>query len=155
MATLNAVLNKLTGKRDLNTGASATAVPLRAFPNDDIYFYVKRHDNSRVVRQEDPKAGKTCWRLIGSVAAAAVLVIGVLLPSAYGLLAGYQIQNLKNEAKRLEIERASLELQEAQLVSPARMERLAQEQQFSDPDAQKVVYLESRDGSSVAMNQEK
>jgi hypothetical protein len=89
------------------------------------------------------------------VAAAAVLVIGVLLPSAYGLLAGYQIQNLKNEAKRLDMERAALELTEAQLISPERMERLAREQQFSDPDAQKVVYLESRDGSSVAMNQRK
>ena len=155
MPTLNVVFNKLTGKRDPNTGAHATAVPLRAFPNDDIYFFVKRHNNSRVVRQADPKAGKNCWGLIGSVAAAAVLVIGVLLPSAYGLLAGYQIQNLKNEAKRLDMERAALELTEAQLISPERMERLAREQQFSDPDAQKVVYLESRDGSSVAMNQRK
>ncbi|MEQ1887190.1 MAG: hypothetical protein ABL967_19160 [Bryobacteraceae bacterium] len=155
MANLNVVLKKLTGKRENNTGVHATAVPLRAFPNDDIYFYVKRHDNSRVVRQIDPKAGKVAWKMIGSVAAAAVLLICVLLPSAYGLLAGYQIQTLKEEAKRLDMERAALEMQEAKLISPERMERLAREQQFSDPDAQKVVYLESRDGSSVAMNQGK
>ncbi|MEQ1947449.1 MAG: hypothetical protein ABL995_09675 [Bryobacteraceae bacterium] len=155
MAHLTAVLNKLTGKRENNTGVHATAVPLRAFANDDIYFYVKRHDNSRVVRQIDPKSGKIAWKMIGSVAAAAVLLICVLLPSAYGLLAGYRIQNLKEEAKRLDMDRAALEMTEAKLVSPERMERLAREQQFTDPDAQKVVYLESRDGSSVAMNQGK
>jgi hypothetical protein len=153
MAVLNGMFSKFTGKRNAGSGAPTAAMPLRAFANEDIYFYVKRHDNSRVVRQADPKAGRTCWRLIGSVAAAAVLLVGVLLPSAYGLLAGYQIQNLKNEAKRLEVERAALELDEARLVSPERMERLALEQQFSDPGAQKVVFLESRDASSVAMNQ--
>ena len=131
---------------------SATA-PLRAFANEDIHFFVKRIDNSRVVRQADPKAGGVCWRMIGSVGVAALLLIGVLLPSAYGLLAGYQIQSLREEAKRLATERASLELQEAKLVSPARMEELARIQQFIDPEPQKVVYLDSKDGSSVALNQ--
>jgi cell division protein FtsL len=126
-------------------------VHVRCFPNDDIYFHVKRIDNSRVVRQADPKTGGVCWRLIGSVAAAAMLLIGVLLPSAYGLLAGYQIQSLKEESKRLENQQASLELEEARLLSPERMEQLAREQQFIDPEPQKVVYLES--AHAVAMNQ--
>ena len=75
--------------------------------------------------------------------AAALLLIGVLLPSAYGLLAGYQIQSLRSEAQRLAGEQASLELQEAKLVSPARMEELARQQQFIDPEPEKVVYLDS------------
>ena len=127
------------------------AVPVRAFANDDIYFHVKRIDNSRVVRQVDPKTRRVCWRLIGSVAAAAMLLIGVLLPSAYNLLAGYQIQTLKEESKRLANDQASLELEEARLLSPERMEQLAREQQFIDPEPQKVVYLES--AHAVAMNQ--
>jgi hypothetical protein len=139
----------------MNLTTANVAVPLRAFANDDIYFFVKPIDNRSVVRQADPQARGACWTMIGSVAAAAVLLICVLLPSAYGLLAGYQLQGLKQESKRLEMERASLELDEARLVSPERMERLAVEQQFTDPDAQKVVYLESHDGSSVAMNQNK
>lgn len=129
------------------------AVPVRAFANDDIYFHVKRIDNSRVVRQADPKTGGVCWRMIGSVAAAVVLLIGVLLPSAYNLLAGYQIQTLKEESKRLATEQASLELVEAKLLSPERMEQLAREQQFTDPEPEKVVYLESTHGPAVAMNQ--
>jgi hypothetical protein len=131
------------------------AVPVRAFANEDIYFFVKRIDNSRVVRQADPRAGGVCWKMIGSVGAAALLLIGVLLPSAYGLLAGYQIQSLRSEARRLSGEQASLELQEAKLVSPARMEELARQQQFIDPEPEKVVYLDSKDGSSLALNQKR
>ena len=125
---------------------------MRAFANDDIYFYVKHIDNARVVREADPQSGGTCWRLIGSVVAAVILLIAVLLPSAYSLLAGYQIQTLRQEGDRLAAERASLELAEAQLLSPARMEELAKMQQFIDPPAQKVVYLETQQSGTVAMN---
>src|SRR5450631_2601153 len=133
-------------------GAKHAVRPVRAFANEDIYLFVKRIDNSRIVRQVDPHAGGVCWKMIGSVGAAALLLIGVLLPSAYGLLAGYQIQSLKSEAQRLAGEQASLELQEAKMLSPARMEELARQQRFIDPEPQKVVYLDSKDGSSLALN---
>src|SRR5579884_2484281 len=105
---------------------------LRPFANEDILFYVKRIDNSRVVRAADPAARGRCWKLIGSVVGAVVLLIGVLLPSAYGLMAGYQIQSLRREGQRLAAEQATLELREAQLLSPQRMEDLARQQQFVD-----------------------
>ena len=132
--------------------AMKPSIPVRVFPNEDIYFFVKRIDNRRLVRQADPQARGDCWKMIGSAGLAAMLLIGVLLPSAYGLLAGYQIQSLKEEGKRLATEQASLELQEAKLLSPARMEELARMQQFVDPEAQKVVYLDSKNGSAMAMN---
>jgi len=132
--------------------AMEPSIPVRVFPNEDIYFYAKRFDNSRLVRQADPQAREACWKMIGSVGVAAMLLIGVLLPSAYGLLAGYQIQSLQQESKRLANEQASLELQEAKLLSPARMEELARLQRFVDPEPQKVVYLDSKNGSAVAMN---
>jgi hypothetical protein len=158
MATLATVYSRVfTKSAARNAGAPQinAVAPLRAFPNEDIYFFVKRIDNSRVVRQADPQAGGVCWKMIGSVGIAASLLIGVLLPSAYGLLAGYQIQSLKEEGKRLAAEQASLELQEAKLLSPARMEELAREQQFVDPEPQKVVYLDSKDGSSLALNKKR
>jgi len=160
MATLATVYSKIFTHDASRVSASPRSVaaripaaaPLRAFANEEIYFFVKRIDNSRVVRQADPKAGGVCWKMIGSVGIAAMLLIGVLLPSAYGLLAGYQIQSLREEAKRLSGQQASLELQEAKLLSPARMEELARMQQFIDPEPQKVVYLDSKDGSSLALN---
>ena len=77
-----------------------------------------------------PQARASCWKLIASAGAAAVLLIGILLPSAYGLLAGYQIQSLKQEQSRLMTERSALELEEAKLLSPARLEELARSQSF-------------------------
>ncbi len=127
-----------------------TSIRVPVFPNEDIYFFSKRIDNSQVARESDPKARGTCWKLIGSAGLAVVLLIGVLLPSAYGLMAGFEIQSLRQEAQRLATEQTSLELKEATLLSPARMEELARMQQFIDPPAQKVVYLDSK--SSLAMN---
>ncbi len=126
---------------------------VRPFANEDILFYVKRIDNTGVVRASDPAARGICWKLIGSMVGAAVLLIGVMLPSAYGLMAGYQIQSLRQESQRMAAEQASLELHEAQLLSPARMEELAREQQFTDPAPQKVVYLDGQgQPGTLAMN---
>ena len=159
MATLATVYSRLfqrgfeqaaKARTESMRGSRGTA--LRAFANDDIFLFVKRFDNSKVVREADPKARGTCWKLIGSVVAAVMLLISVLLPSAYGLLAGYQIQSLRQEGDRLSTEQSSLELAEAQLLSPARMEELARLQEFIDPPAQKVVYLENAQSGTVAMN---
>jgi hypothetical protein len=161
MATMANIFNRFFDRDGEPTRAHArpaqmpdarTRVP--AFANDDIYFFMKRIDNSGVVRHADPKARGTCWKLIGSAVGAAVLLVGVLLPGAYSLLAGYQVQSLKIEAQRLASEQASLELVEAQLISPQRMEELARMQQFIDPPSQRVVYLETAHGS-LAMNNEK
>ena len=116
------------------------AVP--RFPNEDVYFYVKHIDNSRVLREADPAARKACWRLIGSSFAFAVLVIGLLLPSLNRLMAGYRLEALRQERQHLELDRASLELAETKLVSPARLEELARMQRFVDPAPEAVVYLD-------------
>jgi hypothetical protein len=149
---LGAVLSKIfdpseTGDHERRANLSAR-VP--EFANADIYFFVKRIDNRRVVLADDPGAGETCWKMIGSVVAAVVLLVGVLLPSAYGLLAGYQIQSLRREGQRLATEQASLELREAALVSPQRMQDLARIQLFIDPAPNNVVYLQGK--GSLASN---
>ena len=152
MATLANVYSRWFDRAEANPAPRVHhgSTRVRAFANEDIYFFVKKIDNSGVVREADPEARGTCWKLIGSVVAAVVLLVAVLLPGAYSLLAGYQIQSLKQESARLATEAASLELAEAALVSPARMEELAKQQQFIDPPAQKVVYLEK--SGSLALN---
>lgn len=157
MATLANVYNRLFERSSewaAETRVVDHSIRVRAFPNEDVYFSIKRIDNNDVVREADPQARGTCWKLIGSVVAAVVLLVAVLLPGAYSLLAGYEIQSLRQEGQRLMTEQASLELAEAQLITPARMEELAREQMFIDPPSQKVVYLETKTGS-LAMNEAK
>jgi hypothetical protein len=160
MATLATLYNRFLTANAFSVASPRAATrkmedpyALRALANEDIYFYVKDINNSRVVRESDPGAKTECWRLIGSAGTAVVLLMVLLLPSAYNLLAGYQIQNLRAEQQRLTTERSALELQEAKLLSPARLEELARTQSFIDPGPQTVVYLDGK--GSVAMNVKK
>lgn len=124
-----------------------------AFPNEDVYFYTKAIDNSRVLRETDPVARKACWRLIGSSLAIATVMIGLLLPTLYGYIAGYRLEALRQERQRLELDRAALELQETTLLSPERLEQLARMQRFVDPAPTKVVYLDNKSDRILARKQ--
>ncbi len=151
MATLANIMDRFTAAR----AVTADTPRMRAldnedpfviprFPNEDVYLYVKRIDNSRVVREADPAARKVCWKMIASSFAFAALVIGLLLPSVDSLMAGYKLEALRGERQRLELDRSALELQETKLLSPARLEELARMQRFVDPAPEAVVYLDSK-----------
>jgi hypothetical protein len=155
MATLATMLDRFTASH----GAAGEARPrvldnedpyeVPAFPNEDVYLYVKHIDNSRVLREADPAARQVCWRVIGSTFAFAVVVIALLLPTLNRLMAGYKMEALRQERQRLELDRASLELAETKLLSPARLEQLARIQRFVDPAPEAVVYLESNKSDQI------
>jgi len=157
MATLANIFNPFAGAKEIADTAASTrtercdAYKLRTLPNEDVYFFSKRIDNSRVVRQADPRSRSRDWKLIGGAGVAAAALIGVLLPSAYGYMAGYQISRLQQENRRLATERSRLELEEAKLVSAERLQQLADLQKFVDPASDRTVYL-PRNDSSLAMN---
>ncbi|HTA72018.1 MAG TPA: hypothetical protein VK776_27235 [Bryobacteraceae bacterium] len=157
MATLANILDRFATPKAFEQTAQRARVleevdpfEIPPFPNEDVYFYVKRIDNARVLRESDPAARRVCWRLIGTSFAIAVVVIGLLLPTLYGLIAGYRMEALRQERQRLDLDRASLELAEAKLLSPARLEELARIQQFIDPAPQKVVYLDNKSEQKLA-----
>jgi hypothetical protein len=123
-------------------------------PNEDVYFYAKRIDNSRMVREENPQARGECWSAIGAGIALAVLLISTLLPALGGILTGYQVEALKQERQRLVDERRNLELQEAALVSRERLEALAGNQALVKPLPGQVIFLEASASESLALNVE-
>lgn len=159
MATLATVYNRILGVRTFEQAAAQVIArrnddpyALRAIPNEDICFWVKDIDNARVVRAADPQARTACWKLIGLAGVTVMLLVGILLPSASSMIAGYQIEALKQEHQRLVTQRAALEVEEAKLLSPQRLEELARIQSFVDPAPQKVVYLEGSKTGVLAMN---
>ncbi len=145
MATLANIFGRFGGQAQEAVAAEGPALDggtrIRPFANEDIYFFVKHIDNSSVIRAVDPAAERASWKMIAAAAAAAVFLIGVLVPKAYGVLDGYKIQSLRQEQQRLLGERAALELEEAAILSPERMAILAKEQKFVDPTAENIVYL--------------
>jgi hypothetical protein len=159
MATLANIFNNFIGAGGVVESASRTATrnmsdvyTLRAVPNEDVYFFTKRIDNSRVLRQADPTARARDWKMVGGAGFAAISLIAMLLPSAYGLMAGYQLSSLKKEQHRLVSERAGLELEEARLISAERLQELARIQDFVDPAPDKTVYLTPKNDKSLALN---
>jgi hypothetical protein len=139
MATLANIFNRFTEAGSMADAAPQTAqramadaYKLRALPNEDVYFFVKRIDNSRVVREADPGSHRRSWTFLAGACASAVFLVGMLLPSAYGLMAGYQLHRLQAENQKLINERATLELEEARLVSPERLQILAKDK-FVEP----------------------
>jgi hypothetical protein len=124
---------------------------LRALPYEDVYFFCKKQDNSKLVREADPRARGACWKAIGAACLTLAFLGGVLVPSIANTVAGYKLESLKVEAQNLADERRALELQEAQLLSPERLDRLAQGQHLVSPSASQVVHLDNTGESKVAM----
>jgi hypothetical protein len=123
---------------------------LRALPNDDVYFYCKRIDNSRLVRQADPAAKGQCWSAIGATCAVAALFGAMMAPKAATVLAGYKVQELKQERAGLIEERRALEVEEARILSPSNMGELAVRQKLTSPRSGQIVHLQPRGEGAVA-----
>ena len=124
---------------------------LRALPQEDVFFHCKKIDNSRLVREPDPQARGACWSAIGAACFLLAVLTSVLVPSVASTLAGYRLQALRVEERQLLDEKRTLELDEAQLLSPQRLEKLAQGQNLVAPFPGQVVRLNAKGDSAVAM----
>ncbi len=76
----------------------------------------------------------------------------MIVPTAYGKLAGYQIERSQEEQARLRKQLAQLEAQEAQLVSPATLARIADDQKFVEASTETMVVLTIDRSTALAMN---
>ena len=159
MATMPAFLRR-TAKPE-ETAVTAQPAPARAerdpyrlreLPLETVFCFCKKIDNSRLVREPDAQARGACWSAIGAAVVGLALLSGVLAPSVANTLAGYKLEALKAEQRRLMDERRTLQLEEAELLSPDRLEKLATRQNLVTPKADQVVHLDgARPDGSVAM----
>src|ERR1019366_7126121 len=100
--------------------AQADPCLLRGLPNDGIYFYSKKIDNSRIVRQADPEARGECWSAVGAAGVLLMLGASIIAPHVGSVLAGYKLEALKTERQSLLDQRRDLEVRVAGLLSPER-----------------------------------
>ena len=126
---------------------------LRELPHEDVFFYSKRIDNSRLVREADPKSGTRCWSAVGAAAVALAFLTAIMLPSLGNTIAGYKLEGLRSEERRLTEERRVLEVQEAALLSPQQLDRLARERNLTTPLPGQVFHLNPRGYGAMAMVQ--
>ena len=146
MSSIAAFVNRFVGVQELAEAPSAAwarsnAPRLRPLANEDVYLFVKRIDNSPVIRASDPVAQAARGKSMATGFAAAVLIIAGLIPTAYNITAGFTLQQLRTDQVQLQRERAILETQEAKLVNPDRMRQLAKTLKMSEPEPQQVQTL--------------
>ena len=107
---------------------------LRPVPNEHIHFFIKTIDNAHVRREVDKRSQWLGWKSIGSGGLAAIIAIVLLVPVSLTIQAGYQLNALKVERQSYLHDKAELELEEARILSPERLEKLARLQHFIDPE---------------------
>ena len=123
---------------------------LRALPGEDVYFFCKRIDNSRVAREADPRARKVMLSIAAATCAAAVLTTVSLAPRLANTSLGYKLESLRQEQQRLLDERRTLEVEEARLLSPAQLDQLARRHNLTTPKSQQLIDLDSKAEGSLA-----
>jgi len=147
MASLATFVNRFVGVRELAEAPPAVwtradDARLRPIANEDVYLFVKRIDNSSVIRAVDPAARRARSNSMATGFGAALLVIAGLVPTAYNITAGFTLQNLREEKVQLEQQRAKLEATQANLVSPERLRQLAKSLKMSEPEPQQLETLQ-------------
>jgi hypothetical protein len=159
METLVTKIGGMWGRGGDNAGvvtAAAIEMPhhnnrLRAFANEDVYFYRKSFNNAAVERAQDPESAKADWKLLGGSIAAAAVLSAALLPQGYSFLVGREIEQLKHERERLAEQQRELMAEESRLMSPDRMAKLASAQHFAEtPGSTLTVYLRGADDAEFA-----
>ena len=124
---------------------------LRALPHEHLFLHKKQIDNSRLVREADPKSRGACWSAIGTACVLALLLTSAFAPSVATTIAGYKLEALRIEERRLLEEGRVLDLQQAELLSPARLDELAQQNNLIAPASGQVLHLEGKPQGAVAM----
>jgi hypothetical protein len=123
---------------------------LRPLPQEDVFFFCKKIDNSRLDREPDPKARGVAWSTIGAACVAVVALAAATFPALSSTLAGYKLEALRAEQRRLVEERRTLEFEEAIVLSPDRVRALAQKHNLAPPSDGQVMHLDGND-DAVAM----
>src|SRR5262249_43254597 len=132
--------------------ADADPLALRGLPNDDVYFYSKAIDNSRLVRQADTHV-KGEWTAIAGVCTAALIIAGMMIaPGVTSVMDNMKIQDLKHEQAQLRNDQRKLQVEEELLINAARLEALAPAHNLARPGADQVIRLQPKNNHSFAMN---
>ena len=119
--------------RDVRAGLSRRAAASRPLPMEEICFFVKPIDNSRLVRVLDPHSHRDRLKIGGFFAALFTLAVLYSLPQVALRHSGYKIEDLKRENQALVEANKTLSVREASLRDPQRIDAIAHTQLGMQP----------------------
>ncbi len=148
MATLATIWKKSNTMAAVRGSASGVMecdpYALRSLPGDGVFFYSKKMDNSRLLRQADPNAGNELLSTVGVGALLLMLGVSIVAPHVALVRAGYQLEAAKAERQTLLDQRRALEVREAGLLSPTRLNDIAKAHNLTSPLSSQVIHLDGQ-----------
>ena len=108
----------------------------------EIYF-AKAIDNSRLVKVEDPRRGKEMKHFAFALCFLFLLVMTYALQHFKAIEYGYRIEALKGQRDGLADVNRALQLEEASLKDPSRIDTLARQYGMEPPQAGQVIRMEA------------
>lgn len=138
--------------RAMNITGMITPVQRRAVAGVTPEFYFQKAiDNSRLVKVVDPKSRREIRMFSASVAALFLLVMFYAWQHFSAVEYGYRIEAQKTERDRLVEMNRTLQLEEAGLRDPGRIDVLARQQGLVAPQPGQVVRMESDEPGTAVM----
>lgn len=144
--------------RDVRAGLSRRSAAVTALPMEDICFYVKEVDNTRLRRKVDP-ADKSMMRNLVILGVFAVLFcLTSFGPVAAKRQSGYRLRSLNNQYQKLQVVNSQLKDRRAKLSNVHRVQGLARARGLSAAPPERYAWQDrtirpSSGGSELARNQ--
>jgi len=110
----------------------------RRGPTPEVFF-VKRFDNSRLVKAADPQRVREMRTFACAMAILFALVMVYGWQHFSSIEYGYRVESEKQQLVQLEEQNRQLRLTEAQLADPARIDRVARQLGLDAPQPGQVV----------------
>ncbi len=128
-----------------------TAVRLAGrYSTPDVVF-VKQIDNSRLVREVDRTRSRQCYSMLGAAAAVFFFIFVFAVQHFECVRYGYQIEHLRAERRALKEWNQKLQLEQASLADPQRIDTLArQDLSLAPSEPGQVIYLRGTDAQPAS-----
>jgi cell division protein FtsL len=121
-----------------NQALMAAQQRARRGPTPEVFF-VKRFDNSRLVKAADPVRVKEMRIFACAIAMLFALIMSYGWQHLSSIEYGYRIESEKQQLQQLEEQNRQLRLSEAQLGDPARIDQMARQLGLTSPQPGQVV----------------
>ena len=114
----------------------------------EIYFR-KAIDNSRLVKVEDPRCSREMTQFGIALCCLFLLVMGYALQHFRAIEYGYKIESLRSERDGLAEMNRALQLEEASLRDPGRIDVMARKLGLQAPQPGQVIRMDSSDDAAT------
>lgn len=116
-------------------------------------FFPKHIDNSRIVKADDPVRRREIRRFTFAMIAFFALTMTYVLQHFYAIEVGYNVEAQKAQVEQLREKNRQLELMDAQLSDPNRIDRMAKQLGLDVPLPGQVVQTDGPVGAEPVLAQ--